>query len=222
MKYPALLFLSMFLHLCSSAQVKSFNIDSTKFNKSLVASLDTIYNDDQATRWKFVNAEHNKASSTEIDSLKGVMIEKDKQNLAKVNQILSKYGWLGPQTVGINGSQALFLVIQHADLNTQKRYLPMIIKAEKDGETLSSNLAILEDRINVREGKEQLYGSQGFADKASGKNYVYPIVDPDHLDERRKSMGMPPMKEYKKDWDIVTYKSMLPKIEELAKQRYTN
>jgi len=98
----------------------------------------------------------------------------------------------------------------------------MIIKAEKDGETLSSNLAILEDRINVREGKEQLYGSQGFADKASGKNYVYPIVDPDHLDERRKSMGMPPMKEYKKDWDIVAYKSMLPEIQELAKQRYTN
>jgi len=222
MKCRLLQFLLIILPLYSSAQVNSFNIDSTKLNKSLVASLDTIYNDDQATRWKFVNAENNKAGSTEIDSLKDIMIEKDKQNLVKVNYILSKYGWLGPQAVGINGSQALFLVIQHADLNTQKMYLPMIIKAEKDGEILSSNLAILEDRINVREGKEQLYGSQGFADKANGKIYIYPIADPDRLDERRKSMGMPPMKEYKKDWDIVAYKSMLPKIEELAKQRYTN
>jgi hypothetical protein len=222
MKYPALLLLFISLHVCTSAQVNSFNIDSTKFNKLLAASLDTIYNDDQAVRWKFVNAEHNKASSKEIDSLRSLMLQKDNQNLVKVNYILSKYGWLGPQAVGINGSQALFLVIQHADLNTQKMYLPMIIKAEKEGEILSSNLAILEDRINVREGKEQLYGSQGFADKASGKIYIYPIADPDHLDQRRKSMGMIPMKEYRKDWDIVTYKSMLPQIKALAKERYTN
>ncbi len=36
--------------------------------------------------------------------------------------------------------------LQHADLPTQEKYLPMIRQAEKDGKTLSSNLALLEDR----------------------------------------------------------------------------
>jgi hypothetical protein len=51
------------------------------------------------------------------------------------------------------------MVIQHADLPMQERYLPMIRKAERDGEILSSNLAIMEDRIAMRHGEKQIYGS---------------------------------------------------------------
>mgnify|MGYP001560728744 CR=1 FL=1 len=47
-----------------------------------------------------------------------------------------------------------------------------------------ADVAYLEDRILVNEGKPQLYGTQ-FLEGAPR-----PIKDPDHVDERRKSVGL--------------------------------
>jgi hypothetical protein len=203
-------------------QVNYFNIDSNKFNKPLMLTLDSLYQDDQAPRYRYLAAVKNKESTRRIDSLRDIMRKQDAKNLEKANAILGKYSWLGPQTVGMNASQGLFLVIQHADLATQQKYLPIIRAAEKKGEILSSNRAILEDRINIREGKKQVYGSQGFTDKQTGKSYIYPIADPDHVDDLRKSAGLEPMKAYVKnmriEWDVEDYKKMLPEIEKMAAQ----
>ncbi len=181
--------------------------------------LDTIFQSDQSVRIKYLQAKRDNAQVNIVDSLQKIMRNTDSQNLIRVNTILTKYGWLGPQKVGITGSQALFLVIQHADLQTQQNYLPMIRTAEKNGEILSSNLAILEDRINMRTGKKQVYGSQGFTDKQTGKTYIYPVADVDHLDERRKVMGMQPMKDYAKNWDAEEYKRQLPEIEKIVHEQ---
>ena len=98
----------------------------------------------------------------------------------------------------------------------------MIRSAEKRGQVLSSNLAIMEDRVEMREGKKQPYGSQAIKDPQSGQLYFYPIEDPDHIDERRKSMGLIPMIEYAKamdmTWDLEDYKRKLPEYEEKAKK----
>jgi len=213
-----LICISFFLFVCAAsfAQVTTFTIDSSKLNRSLMIVLDSVYQSDQSVRIKYLWAKRDNAQINVADSLQDVMHKTDSQNLIRVNTILTKYGWLGPQKVGITGSQALFLVIQHADLQTQQNYLPLIRTAEKNGEILSSNLAILEDRINMRTGKKQVYGSQGFTDKQTGKIYVYPIVDVDHLDERRRAMGMPPMKDYAKNWDAEDYKRQLPEIEKIV------
>ncbi|QEM02118.1 hypothetical protein DIU31_000755 [Mucilaginibacter rubeus] len=219
MKYLICISFFLFVRAVSAAQVTSFTIDSSKLNKPLMAVLDTIFQLDQSVRIKYLQAKRDNVQINVADSLQEVMHKTDSQNLIRVNAILTKYGWLGPQKVGITGSQALFLVIQHADLQTQQNYLQMIGAAEKNGEILSSNLAILEDRINMRTGKKQVYGSQGFTDKQTGKIYIYPIADVDHLDERRKAMGMPPMKDYVKNWDAGKYKKQLPEIEKLAREQ---
>jgi len=207
----------------AKAQVTSFDIDSSKFLKPVMAKLDSIYLDDQSPRRKFEVAVQRKEQKFKIDSLRNYMHQKDRENIAKVTAIIDQYGWLGPQKVGFSASQALFLVIQHADLATQKRYLPLIRAAEKKGEILSSNLALLEDRINMHEGKKQVFGSQCFTDKQTGRAYIYPIVDPGHLDERRKSVGLQPMRDYAAamhiNWDLEAYKKMLPEIEKIAAQQ---
>lgn len=207
------------IQLRLSAQVTSFEIDSSKIDWKLAKALDTIYKDDQVDRTKLVLLIKNKGVQTQIDSLKNIVITNDKKNLEKANNIIEKYGWLGPQDVGFYGSQALFLVIQHADLATQKKYYPIIKNAEKEGKILSSNVAILEDRIAMREGQKQIYGSQGFKDKVTGTNYIYPIENPDELDKRRKSMGLNPMIEYNKNWNLEQYKKDLPKIEQIVKEQ---
>ena len=201
------------------AQVNSFELDSSKFKKELLPILDTIYKDDQSYRVALGKLVKLNAKTLQIDSVKNIIVKKDSINLVKVNEYLKQHGWLGPQEVGMNGSQGIFLVIQHADLATQKKYLPLIKQAEKDGKTLSSNLAILEDRIAMREGRRQVYGSQGFKDKVTGKSYIYPTIDVDNLDSRRKAMGLPPMSTYVANWKLEDYKRNLSEIESIVKQQ---
>lgn len=218
MRSTLILLICVFVfNIAGYSQVTSFKIDESELKTELLPTLDTIYKEDQNERIKLGELRKKRAPQKSIDSIRSIIIQKDQINLVKVNNILSQYGWLGPQEVGFNGSQALFMVIQHADLKTQKKYLPIIKKAEKQGKTLSSNLAILQDRIAVREGKKQIYGSQGFKDKATGISYICPMINPDKLDKRRKSMGLVPMEEYEIGWDLNEYKKKLPEILKIFK-----
>lgn len=215
MKISLIIFFSL-IFLGGYSQTTSFLINDDTLNKPLKDSLESIYKSDQAVRIALSEALKAKKPKEHLDSLRAVMHQTDQVNLKRVKQIIKERGWQGPQKVGMNAAQGLFLVIQHADLQTQLEYLPMVQNAERKGELLSSNLAILEDRINVRQGKIQFYGSQVFTDRLSGKQYPYPIAEVDNLDIRRKSMGMPPMQTYLKDWNTERYKKDLPMIEHLV------
>ena len=56
---------------------------------------------------------------------------------------------------------------------------------------------MLEDRILTRGGMKQRYGTQVTAG-ADGVPRVDPIEDPANVDERRASVGLPPMQDYLK------------------------
>jgi len=134
----------------------------------------------------------------------------DSADLNKVKLILENYGWLGPDEIGDDGCQTLFIVIQHADLKTQERYLPMMREAVKAGKVQPGRLAYLEDRISIRKGKEQVYGTQVFVNVLTNEVYVFPLVDPEHVDMRRSKMGLGPMADYLQDyfnskWDVPEY-----------------
>ncbi|WP_051959989.1 DUF6624 domain-containing protein [Sphingobacterium sp. ML3W] len=204
--------------LKSYAQVTQFDIDSTKFTKDIALQLDSVFLKDQEFRKQYIQLAQNGADEKQLSVTRSNMRKVDSLNLITVTTLLDNEGWLGPQDVGMFASQGLFLVIQHANLATQEKYFPMIEKAEKAGKTLSSNLAILKDRIAVRNGEDQLYGSQGFTDKTTKKKFLYPIVDVDNLESRRVSMGLPPMDKYLPGWDLKKYKMDLPEIREAVKR----
>jgi len=133
--------------------------------------LSEIYKSDQQDR-KLLT-ELVQAGKAETDEFRKLVInirKTDSLNLIVVSEILDKYGYLGYDDVGVIESQSLFLVIQHADLFVQEKYLPVIRKAVLDKKTFPSNLALLEDRISLRKGKKQIYGSQIWIDRKSGKN----------------------------------------------------
>ena len=102
------------------------------------------------------------------------IIENDSVNLIKVEIILDNNGWLGEEIVGEKGSAALFLVIQHSNLALQEKYLPMLRDAVKQGKASGSRLALLEDRVALRQGKKQIYGSQISRDGETKLYYVSP------------------------------------------------
>ena len=68
------------------------------------------------------------------------------------------------------------MVIQHADLKTQQKYLPIMRDAVSKGKANVGSLALLEDRVALGMGKSQIYGSQIMQD-ATGK-YLQPLIDP--------------------------------------------
>lgn len=187
-------------------------------DKPLVAILDQVYYEDQHHRHEIdsVNQKHG-WESAEMKALWKIIEEKDSLNLLQVKKILDERGWLGRDIVGAQGNTTLFLVIQHADLPTQEKYLPLMQEAAKKGNANPANLALLEDRVALRQGKRQIYGSQVSRDEASGQSYVLPLDDPDHVDERRASVGLGKLQDYVGrwgiTWDVEAYKKMLPEIE---------
>ncbi len=181
-------------------------VDEIEINldKPLRDTLLAIYDDDQKYR-QMIDSVRSKfgRESAEMTALWAIIIERDSINLLKVVSILDRHGWLGRDKVGARGNQTLFLVIQHSNQKTQEKYLPMMREAVKKGNANAGNLALLEDRVALAQGKKQVYGSQIGFDKTAGKSYVLPLDDPDHVDERRASVGLGPLADYVRRWSIV-------------------
>jgi hypothetical protein len=203
---------------------KELDKKEANYDKPLQAKLLAIYNDDQPIRLQYISAQKEFGyQSKQVDSLGKVMMYKDSINLIKVTEILDTYGWVGADKVGGTANQTLFLVIQHSDLKTQQKYLPMMREAVKNKNANSSALALLEDRVALGEGKRQIYGSQIGRDDETNKNYVLPLDDPDNVDKRRAEAGLEPLADYVKRWDIIwnaeEYKKQLPALEEKQKRQ---
>lgn len=122
----------------------------------------------------------------------------DSCNLVQVKVLLEKYGWMGRSMIGDRGNSALFLVIQHADLETQLTYFPLLQKSAEIGESKFSNVALMHDRILMRQEKKQIYGSQVVFNKDTGASEFYPIEDEKNVNIRRAKIGMSTLEEYAK------------------------
>jgi hypothetical protein len=174
------------------------------FDAPLQKELLAIYEDDQGIRMELMAVIQKEGmKSRAADSLGRIMAARDSVNLGKVKAILDEKGWVGPNKVGGQASMTLFLVIQHADIATQQKYLPMMREAVARGDADRSNLALLEDRVMLREGGKQRYGSQIGTDDSTRINYILPLENPDSVDVWRAEMGLGPLADYVKQWGIV-------------------
>ena len=197
----------------------SENLKEAEARLSSIASvLELVHEDDQYYRQQLGGIQEKYGhDSEEIRSHWELIQKQDSINLTKVEKILDEHGWLGQRLVGGRANSALFLVIQHAELETQEKYLPMLREAVKKGDAFPADLALLEDRVALRQGKKQIYGSQIGRDQKTGEYYVSPIADPDNVDKRRAEVGLGPIQDYISNWDLTwdaeAYKKKLPELE---------
>ena len=164
----------------------------SKLDKELVKQLNDIYKADQFYRNRVHTANRNFPRMAESDSI----------NQIQVKQILDERGWLGPDIIGERGNTTLFLVIQHSDLETQLRYLPMMRIAVAEGNAKAQDLALLEDRVLLGQGKKQIYGSQIWKDKDTGQHSIAPLDDPDNVNIRRAKIGLRNIEDYISRWQL--------------------
>ena len=123
----------------------------------------------------------------------------DAANTERMRAIVNQYGWPGPSLVGPDGSEAAFMLVQHADLAFQQKMLPLVEKAYRSGGLSGQDYALLLDRVRVGEGKPQVYGTQAkrFEEWNGQEPALQPIEDEANVDKRRAEVGLPPLAEYR-------------------------
>lgn len=119
-------------------------------------NLEVIKVKDQALRMLLPAAEEKFGKdSPEVDYIWTLIDVQDSINAVNVADIIEKYGWLGINRVGYSANLALWLVIQHAPLNVQEKYLGLLEESVSKGESEGWCLAYLYDRVLMREGKNR-------------------------------------------------------------------
>lgn len=172
-------------------------------NAPLADRLEDIHYKDQFYR-NMMDGMQSKYSrnSPQMKAFEKKWEQQDSINLKNMITILDEYGWLGEEEVGYIGNSAFFLVIQHADSATQRKYLPMMRQAVKDGKASGNQLALLEDRVALGQGKKQIYGSQIGYDPIGRQMMVLPLADPEQVDQRRASVGLQKLSGYAMMWNL--------------------
>lgn len=159
--------------------------------------LKQVYEDDQKYRKSSKKMlDKYGPASLEIKETIIEMEKLDKKNLERIEVILNEYGWLSEDIIGVKENATLFLVLQHASLDVQLKYYPIMEEAVELGCARKSDLAMLKDRILVKQGKKQMYGTQLIYNEDEHCYEVEPLVYPERVDERRMVVGLPPMSEY--------------------------
>jgi len=118
------------------------------------------------------------------------------QNAARLESILDEVGWPSHDLVGEDGTEAAWLIAQHAIGRPafQRRCLALLQDAAKTGKIPAWQPAYLLDRIRMFEGRPQIYGTQ-FEEDENGEPHPTPIEDPDHVNERRAKIGLDSLEE---------------------------
>ena len=193
----ALYILVLFITLSACTNKKSVH-SSIEQTDSLLCEL---HERDQQIRHKLMSVQQAYIAEqrTElIDSIVMLVAEQDRAdslNRVAVDSLLQN-GW--PDGLSEHSNRTIWLIIDHADVDYQERYLPLIEQQAVRSTISPSDYATLLDRVNVRRQRPQRFGTQtGYKQRDDEVfTFVYPIEDIDALDSLRLSVGLDSMHLY--------------------------
>jgi len=169
----------------------------------LMSEFDNIRYEDQRYRKEMRGVSEKFGSrSPQMDSLWQLQGAADSINTIRICEVIDEKGYPGKSIVGEGHASTAFLVIQHADLEVQEKYLPIIIAAADAGEVRWGSVALLIDRVNMRNDKPQIYGSQVNRDPDTEEYYFARIGQPYKIDSIRATVGLGPLQSYADNWDF--------------------
>lgn len=121
----------------------------------------------------------------------------DAESSAFLEALIDEHGWPTVSMVGERAAHAAWLLVQHADARPQlqERALALMRPLVASGEASGVDVAYLEDRVRVAQGRPQLYGTQFGADE-HGVQRPFAIEDAARVDERRAALGLEPLAQY--------------------------
>ncbi|AGC42596.1 hypothetical protein MYSTI_01248 [Myxococcus stipitatus DSM 14675] len=184
----------------AAAEAKLYEAANPELRDELLRRMD----EDQEARQALM------ASNFKDEAAQAKLREVDSRNTVWLKGIIAKVGWPGHEVVGVRGSFAAWLLVQHADQDVafQSEVLPMLEKAVARGEGSAKNLAYLTDRVAVNTGKPQRYGTQ--LEEVNGRMVAKTLEDPAGVDERRKAVGLGTLEEYIQSFERMKAASQKP------------
>jgi hypothetical protein len=125
----------------------------------------------------------------------GMMEELCRRGAERLSEIFDSVGWPGREVIR-GGCWAADWLLYHAiwTPNVMRRGLGLQRAGERRGEVDPLDVALLEDRISMLEGRPQQYGTQLEWDD-DGALSPLPIADPGDVDVRRGAVGLCPLAE---------------------------
>lgn len=118
------------------------------------------------------------------------------RNADRLAAIVDAHGWPTRARVGADGASAAWRILQHAISRPDllRGWFPLLQAAAQTGEADPAEVAMLEDRIRVFEGRPQRYGTQfDWNDDGTAHVPMVGVEDPESVDARRASVGLPPI-----------------------------
>lgn len=166
--------------------------------------LQVVHDRDQAVRMELIRL--SQQIPPPVDSLMAAytrMQEADAENQRIVSELLDRGGW--PIGISDEAAETIWLVIDHADLKMQRRWMPLIEEQVAAGKISKSSYATLLDRMLMRENRPQRYGTQTCSlthiveddsTHMEQRIWLWPVEQPERLDSLRKVMGLAPIATY--------------------------
>ena len=116
------------------------------------------------------------------------------ENTRWAKEIVRGPGWPTVSQVGDDGSDAMWLIVQHSVLDPafMLSCVPELERLVEQGEAKGWQLAFLQDRALKLQGKPQIYGTQHVLDD-QGVLQPYDLADAGEVDLRRATVGLEPL-----------------------------
>ena len=141
---------------------------------------------DQAIRAPETESDYTTEQAQAIDDKNGKLLD----------QILSKYGYLGVTALGSEMQDDLAWMLLHQNLEMKLKYLSLIEEAVSRNECSPSMFAYLYDKIKVAQKQPQLFGTQLYFSEEENAFKLFPITLSEKVDERRREYGLGTVKDY--------------------------
>lgn len=167
-------------------------------NPDLSSYIDSLKKEDQSWRNRLTKKRNGRTDTLNEQRLINEINKADKRHFPLIVQIFKDNGYPSYELVGKASAHHYWLLVQHQDahIQFQEKILEAMEELLKTDQVSKNDYAYLRDRVNINKGAKQVYGTQmKLNDDKSSYDYL-PVIEPDSLDARRKSMGLPPIDFY--------------------------
>ena len=133
--------------------------------------------------------------SSVVEALWKLKFLVQKRNQGEVEALVARKGWPLAGQVGKEAAMGAYLVVMHSQDGAQKKYLPAVKAACEAGELPWVRYANMVDRSLFNENLPQRYGTHTRYNERTKTEELYPLEDASRVDEWRKEVGLPPLRE---------------------------
>jgi hypothetical protein len=135
------------------------------------------------------------SKSSVVEALWKLKFLVQQRSQRELEALVAQKGWPRVGQVGPEAAMGAYLVVMHSSDGAQRRHVAAIRAVCEAGELPWVRYAYLYDRGQFNDNLPQRYGTHTRYDEKTRSETLYPLEDPSRVDEWRKEIGLPPLRE---------------------------